>query len=147
MKRLPLILAAVMGQSVLATDKRPKVIPNSPKANAAIEKAIRGITKKPAGKLTKADFKQASVLKLEFVAITDLGPLLELKKLGVKKLEGLILGENKITDVNALTRLKKLRVLELNNNQLTDIGALAKLKHLEELDSSSPSQHYLRHVA
>ena len=132
--RYLLLLIAVVGQSVLAPNKRPKVIPNSPKATAAIEAAIRGVAKKPKDKLTKADFKQATALKLEFSAITDLGPLLRLKKLGVKKLEGLILGDNKITDVNALTRLKKLKVLELNNNQLTDISALAKLKHLEELD-------------
>ena len=57
--------------------------------------------------------------------------MLKLKKLGVKKLERLILGENKITNVNALTRLKKLKVLELNDNQLTDISALAKLKELD----------------
>ena len=133
-KQLLLMTAVVMGQSVLSADKRLQVIPNSPKAEAAIEEAIRGIAKKPAGKLTKADFKRAKVLKLEFAAITDLDPLQSLKKLGVKKLEGLILGENNITDLSALTRLKKLKVLELNNNQLTDISALAKLKHLEELD-------------
>ena len=134
MKRVLLMTVAVMGQSVLAADKRPQVIPNSPKAKAAIEAAIRGIARKPEDKLTKTDFKQATELKLQFAAITDLGPLLKLKKLGVKKLERLILGENKITNVNALTRLKKLKVLELNNNQLTDISALAKLKHLEEVD-------------
>ena len=134
MKRILLMTVVVMGQSVLSADKWPQVIPNSPKAIAAIEEAIRRIAKKPAGKLTKADFKRTKVLKLEFAAITDLGPLLKLKKLGVKKLERLILGENKITDVNALTRLKKLKVLELNNNKLTDISALAKLKHLEEVD-------------
>ena len=36
---------------------------------------------------------------------------MRLKKLGVKKLEGLILRNNKITDVNALTKLKKLKML------------------------------------
>ena len=120
-----------MGQPVLAADKKPLTKEESAKV---IEKEIRKRLDKPTGELTKADFKQASVLNLEFSAITDLSPLLRLKKLGVKKLEGLILGENKITDLNALTRLKKLKVLELNNNQLTDISALAKLKHLEELD-------------
>jgi len=126
--------AVVMGQSVLSVDKRPQIIPNSPKAKAAIEEAIQRIAKKPTGKLTKADFKRTKVLKLEFAAITDLSPLFELKKLGVKKLEGLMLAENNITDLSALTRLKKLKVLELNNNQLTDISALAKLKQLKELD-------------
>ncbi len=105
MRHVLLMIAVVMGQSVLAANKRPKVIPNSPKATAAIEAAIRGVAKKPKDILTKADFNQATALKLEFSAITDLGPLLRLKKLGFKKLEGLILGDNKITDVNALTRL------------------------------------------
>jgi hypothetical protein len=45
MKRVLLITVAVMGQSVLAADKRPLAIPNSPKATAAIEAAIRGIAK------------------------------------------------------------------------------------------------------
>ena len=131
MKQILLMIAVVMGQSVLAADKKPLTNEEWVKV---IEAAIRKATKKPAGALTKEDFKQASVLNLEFSAITDLSALLRLKKLGVKKLEGLILGNNKITDVNALTKLKKLKMLELNNNQLTDISALSKLKHLVELD-------------
>lgn len=134
MKRVLLMTVVVMGQSVLSADERPQVIPNNPKAKAAIEETIRRIAKKPAGKLTKADFKRTKVLKLEFAAITDLSPLFELKKSGVTKLEGLMLGENSITDLSALTRLKKLKVLELNNNQLTHISALAQLKQLKELD-------------
>jgi Leucine-rich repeat (LRR) protein len=130
-KTILMIVAVVMGQSVLAADKKPLTKEESARV---IEAAIRKAAKKPTGELTKANFKQASVLNLEFSAITDLSPLLRLKKLGVKKLEGLILGNNKITDVNALTKLKKLKMLELNNNQLTDISALSKLKHLVELD-------------
>ncbi len=134
MKQILVMMAVVVGQSVLAADISPGVIPNSPETKAAIEAAIRRVAKKPAGKLTKADFKQAKVLKLEFIAINDLAPLLKLKQLGFKKLEGLMLGENNITDLSALTRLKKLKVLELNNNQLTNISALSKLKQLKELD-------------
>ena len=70
-----------------------------------------------------------SALRQRFLQFSNLS----LGEVGVE-LEGLILGNNKITDVNALTKLKKLKMLELNNNQLTDISALAKLKQLKELD-------------
>ena len=58
MKYVLLMSVVVMGQFVLAADKRPQVIPNSPKAKAAIEAAIRGIAKKPEDKLTKAQIDQ-----------------------------------------------------------------------------------------
>ena len=62
MKATLLILAVVMGQSVLAADKKPKIFPNSPEAKAAIEKAIREAAGKPTGKLTKSDLEKVRKL-------------------------------------------------------------------------------------
>ncbi len=51
MKQLLLICAVVMGQSVLAADKKPLTKEESAKV---IEAAIRKAAKKPTGELTKA---------------------------------------------------------------------------------------------
>jgi len=52
MKQLLLICALVVGQSVLAADKKPLTKDESVKV---IEAAIRKAAKKPTGELTKAD--------------------------------------------------------------------------------------------
>jgi hypothetical protein len=59
MKQLLLILAVVMGQSVLAADKKPLTTEESAKI---IEAAIRFQLKKPTGELTKADYEKVTML-------------------------------------------------------------------------------------
>ena len=54
MRHFLLIIAVVMGQSVLAADKKPLTKEESAKV---IEAAIRKAAKKPTGELTKADFE------------------------------------------------------------------------------------------
>ena len=53
-KTILMILAVVMGQSVLAADKKPLTKEESAKV---IEAAIRKAAKKPTGELTKADYE------------------------------------------------------------------------------------------
>jgi len=54
-KQILLILAVVMGQSVLAADKKPLTKEESAKV---IEAAIRKAAKKPTGELTEADLEK-----------------------------------------------------------------------------------------
>ena len=73
-KQLLLICAVVMGQSVLAEDKKPLI------TNPIVKKAIRKSLKKPRGELTKADLKKVTSLSLVRTQITDAG-LKEIAKL------------------------------------------------------------------
>ena len=75
MKQTLLIMAVVvvMGQSVLAADKKPLI------ADPIVEKAIRKELDKPKGKLTKADLVEVRSLDLGFTKITDAG-VAKLKK-------------------------------------------------------------------
>ena len=70
MKKLILICAVVMGQSVLVADKKPLTKEESAKA---IEAAIRKKLKKPEGELTKADFEKVLYIGLNNTKITDEG--------------------------------------------------------------------------
>ncbi len=126
MKQLLLICAVVALVGGCAST--PKVVPNSPEAEAAIEAVIRSAAKKHTGELTKADLEKVKWLYLGNNRITDVSPLTRLKKLNA-----LLLGGNQLTDVSALAGLKELKILSLANNQLTDVSALAKLKELERL--------------
>ena len=80
MKQILLIIALVMGQTVLAADKKPLI------ADPIVEKEIRKSLKKPEGVLTEADWAKITYLSLYRAKITDAG-LKELAKL--EKLEWL----------------------------------------------------------
>ena len=67
-KQLLLVLAVVMGQSVLAVDKDHLTKEESAKV---IEVAIRGAIKKPTGELTKSDLKKVTLLNLVGKGLTD----------------------------------------------------------------------------
>ena len=67
MKQLLLICAVVVGQSVLAADKKPLI------ANPIVEKAIRESLEKPEGELTKAELQNLAGLRLGGTKITDAG--------------------------------------------------------------------------
>ena len=103
MRHFLLIIAMVMGQSVLAADKKPLTKEESAKV---IEAAIRRAAKKPTGELTKAD---------------------------LEKVTGLRLIGNQLTSVKALEKLDQLTYLPLSNNKLTDVKGLEKLTQLEKL--------------
>jgi hypothetical protein len=103
MKQILLIIAVVIGQSVLAADKKPLTKEESAKV---IEVAIREAAKKPTGELTKADYKKVTRLSL--------------------------LG-NQLTSVKGLEKLTQLKSLNLRANQLTDVKGLEKLTQLEDL--------------
>ena len=127
-KQVLLICAVVMGQSVLAADKKPLI------ANPIVEKAIRESLEKPEGELTKAELQKLTFLYLDATKITDAG-LKEVAKL--QKLEALVLDHTKITDagLKEVAKLKRLKTLGLWNTKITDAGLkdIAKLKQLTEL--------------
>jgi len=122
MKHFLLMIAVVMGQSVLAADKKPLI------ANPIVEKAIRNDLKKSTSELTKADLEKVTFLVLNKNRLTDISALAELTQL--KRLQ---LSNNQLTDVNALAGLNQLKYLALNDNQLTDIRPLAELTKLKWL--------------
>ena len=86
-----LVMAVVVGQSVLATDKKPLI------AGPVVEKAIRHSlrTIKQTGELTKSDLERVNWLALPY-QITDAG-LKELAK--CKQLSRLFLFNTKATKV------------------------------------------------
>ena len=86
MKQLLLILAVVVGQSVLAADKKPLTKEESAKV---IEAVIRKAAKKPTGELTKADLDKVTNLCFQNNQLTDVTALKELTQL-----ETLWLGDN-----------------------------------------------------
>jgi hypothetical protein len=85
MKQILLILAVVMGQPVLAADKKPLTKEESAKV---IEAAIRRAAKKPTGELTKADLAKVTVLSLYYNQLTDVegaGEAHEVKGAGTRR--------------------------------------------------------------
>ena len=150
MKKLLLLMFAVMmGQSVLAADKKPLTKEQSAKV---IEAAIRKAAKKPTGELTKADLEKVTSLGLIDKQLNDMPKGLEkltqlttlhldhnqltnVKGLeNLTQMESLHLGMNQLTDVKNLGKLPRLRILSLYNNQLTDLEGLEKLEKLERLN-------------
>jgi Leucine-rich repeat (LRR) protein len=104
MKHFLLILMLVMGQSVLAADKKSLTKEESAKV---IEAEIRRQLKKPKGELTKADLEKVKRLNLQ---------------------------GNKLTDVKGLENLTQLKELVLSKNQLTEIPkGLEKLTQFKDL--------------
>ena len=87
MKQILLMIAVVMGQSVLAADEKYLTKEESAKL---IEAAIRKELDKPEGKLTKAD---------------------------LKKMTKLVLIDHRTTDVEGLEKLTQLKELRLSNNR------------------------------
>jgi Leucine-rich repeat (LRR) protein len=127
MKQLLLICAVVALVGGCAST--PKVVPNSPEAKAAIEKAIREELEKPTGKLTKADLEKVTELGIYNKQLTSVKGLEKLTQL--TKLD---LNDNQLTDVKGLGKLTQLKTLTLSRNQLTDVKGLEKLTQLTELD-------------
>ena len=121
-----MILAVVMGQSVLAADKKPLTKEESAKV---IEAAIRKAAKKPTGELTKADLEKVTRLFLYSKKLTEVPKGLE----KLTQLEGLFLDDNQLTDVNGLEKLTQLELLYLYENQLTSVKGLEKLTQLTRL--------------
>ena len=122
MKQLLLMIAVVMGQSVLAADKKPLI------ADPIVEKAIREKLKKPTGKFTKADLTKVKNLNLRDKGLTDIRSLA-----GLSELEVLSLGNNKVKDLSVLKHLWELKELRLDGNQLTNIDTLPELDQLGAL--------------
>jgi Leucine-rich repeat (LRR) protein len=126
MKQLLLICALVVGQSVLAADKKPLTKDESVKV---IEAAIRKAAKKPTGELTKADYEKVKVVRLSDKQLTDVKGLEKLTKL-----RSLDLSNNKLTEVpKELEKCTQLTHLNLQVNQLTNVKGLEKLKRLKKL--------------
>ena len=123
-----LALVLGVGQSVLGAEKKPKIVPNSPKAKAAIEKEIRFRLDKPKGTLTKADLGKVTALDLNRKKISDVGDLK-----GLKQVRWLWLNGNQIHDISALKELREITSLHLESNQLVDTDGLNELRQLKEL--------------
>jgi Leucine-rich repeat (LRR) protein len=130
MKQILLICAVVMGQSVLAADKKPLTKEEQAKV---IEAAIRKELKKPTGELTKADLEKVTYLALRGSGLgNQLTDVKGLEKL--TQLKWLDLGANQLTDVKGLEKLTQLTWLYLFVNQLTDVKGLEKLTQVKTLN-------------
>ena len=125
-KQLLLICAVVVGQSILAADKKPLTKEESAKV---IEAAIRKAAKKPTGELTKADYEKVTVLVFYKKQLTNVKGLEKLTQL-----ERLQLQRNHLTDAKGLEKLTKLWMLDLSGNQLNDVKGLEKLTQLKQLN-------------
>ena len=99
MRYFLLMIAVVMGQSVLAADKKPLI------ADPIVEKAVRERLNKPKGELTKADLAKVTRLFFDFTKITNAG-LKEVAKL--QQLTVLVLYRTKITDAGVAELRKAL---------------------------------------
>ena len=120
MKQILLMIALVVGQSVLAVDKKPLTKEESARA---IEAAIRKQIKKPTGELTKADLEKVIRLDLEGTYITDLTPLSKLTEL-----KHLWLENTPISDLMPLVALTKLEGIGLQNNLKLTKAELGKFR-------------------
>jgi len=131
MKQLLLICAVVMGQSVLAADKKQK---NNAEAQKAISEAINKISKLQLTRKGISDLSFISHLThlkrfdVGYNQITDLSPIFNLEKL-----EALNVRENKIKNLKPLAELKSLTFLSVENNQIQDVSHLSKLTNMEIL--------------
>ena len=103
----------------MGADKKPKIVPNSPKAKAA---------KKPMGELTKADLEKVTVLDLQDNQLTDVKGLEKLTQLTFLNLYC-----NHLTTVKGLVKLTNLKYLDLGGNRLADVKGLVKLTGLRLL--------------
>jgi hypothetical protein len=131
MKQILLICAVVMGQSVLAADKKPLI------ADPIVEKAIRKELKKPEGELAEADLGKVTSLVLPRTKITDAG-LKEVAKL--QKLTFLDLQNTKITDagLKEVVKLKRLESLWLLGTKVTPVGVAELQKALPKCKIFGP---------
>jgi len=103
-----MIVAVVIGQAVLAADKKPLTKEESAKV---IEADIRRVLKKPTGELTEADYEKVAGLYLSFKGLTNVKGLEKLTQL-----KTLYLNKNQLTDVKRLEKLTQLVVLHLDYN-------------------------------
>ena len=127
MKKLLLLMIAMMiGQSVLAVDKKPLTKEQSAKL---IEAAIRKAVRKPEGEITKADLEKVTSLRLVDKNLNDMPKGLE----KLTQLTTLHLDHNQLTNMKGLEKLTQLTHLSLFNNQLTNVKGLEKLTRLEVL--------------
>ena len=127
MKQLLLICAVVVGQSVLAADKKPLTKEESAKF---IEAAIRKKIKKPTGELTTADLEKVTFLRFQNNKLTDVPKGLE----KLTQLTWLALSSNQLTSLKGLEKLTQLKQLNLRANQLTDVSGLENLTQLTSLN-------------
>ena len=134
MKPFLLICAVVMGQSVLAADKKPLTKEESAKV---IEAAIRRAAKKPTGELTKADLEKVTELDLRYKQLTSVTGLGKLTQLTFLDLRG-----NQLTNVKGLEKLTKLERLVLMYNPDLTKAQMAELKKAlpKSKISSSPAK-------
>ena len=118
MKQILLICAVVVGQSVLAADKKPLI------TDPIVEKEIRYEIKKPIGELVKADYARVFKLYLSGKKLTEVPKGLE----KLPNLRYLWLPHNKLTDVKGLEKLPQLRILYLHGNPILTKAQIAELQ-------------------
>ena len=98
------MIAVVMGQSMLAADKKPLTKEESAKF---IEAVIRRSLNKPTGELTKADLEKVTWLNLDFKQLTDVKGLEKLTQLNELNLK------NKFLFLDGNPVLTKAQIAEL----------------------------------
>ena len=131
MEPIALMIALLIGQPLLAADKKPQVVPNSAEVKAAIERDIRQLANKPTGELTKADLEKVKFLNVN--GLTDVSDLAGLTQLETLHLHGPFFdSKSKLTDVTDLGQLTNLKRLRLDMNRIGDLSPLAKLAKLDQ---------------
>ena len=129
MKKVLLILTAVVVVGCGKKPESPMVVPNKRINNPIVEKAIRKSLKKPAGELTKADLEKVTELSLSDNKLTEVPKGLE----KLTQLERLHLHDNQLTSMKGLEDLTQLKELSLHGNQLTSMKGLENLTQLKSL--------------
>ena len=127
-----LFMIAGVALAGCASTQKAKLIPNSPKAKAALERAISRAGALREGLSVEAQnpsfLRRVQKLWHYDTPLTDISPLAK-----YTYLKDLRLSYNNLTDISALSELKQLEKLQLNNNRLANIRPLAGLTQLKKL--------------
>ena len=132
-KHFLLMIAVVMGYSVLMADKKDST------QSAIIDRAIRSVLNKPKGEFAQADLEKVREINLDVSSADRFRAGARMKEAGLKeltkltRLESLRLHGNQLTDVSPLARFPRLNLLHLGNNRLTDVSPLSQLGQLKTL--------------
>lgn len=98
-------------------------------ADSVLENVIREMIRKKEGPIFASDIRNIVEIKAERMGITSLEGLQD-----CKRLKGLFIGFNKVSDLEPVKDLEYLTTVYINNNEIRDIDALGKLTNLKNLN-------------
>lgn len=98
-------------------------------ADPVLENVIREMIRKIEGSIFASDIRNIVEIKAERMGITSLEGLQH-----CKRLKGLFIDFNEISDLEPIKDLEHLTTLYINNNNISNIDALGKLTNLKNLN-------------